>query len=216
APPTPPPTGSADTPPAHRAPSRRGAGRGRAGPRVGEEERAPSRPSARPRCGAAGAERDRLAHAAWNEYDACAPSGCLRMRGILLGRSPRILRLQTVFRILTSAHSCRIRDYGSPNRPRRAGGHPMKRKRHTPEQIIRKLRDAEARLASGATIPEVAKELGISETTFHRWRAQYGGMKADEAKRLRELEKENARLKKIVAEQALDISILKEVARGNF
>src|SRR5690606_26311885 len=86
-------------------------GRGRAGPRVGEEERAPSRPSARPRCGAAGAERDRLAHAAWNEYDACAPSGCLRMRGILLGRSPRILRLQTVFRILTSAHSCRIRDY---------------------------------------------------------------------------------------------------------
>src|SRR5690606_36434546 len=110
APPTPPPTGSADTPPAHRAPSRRGAGRGRAGPRVAEEERAPSRPSARPRCGAAGAERDRLAHAAWNEYDACAPSGCLRVRGILLGRSPRILRLQTVFRILTSAHSCRIRD----------------------------------------------------------------------------------------------------------
>src|SRR5690606_23664732 len=85
-------------------------GRGRAGPRVGEEERAPSRPSARPRCDAAGAERDRLAHAAWNEYDACAPSGCLRVRGILLGRSPRILRLQTVFRILTSAHSCRIRD----------------------------------------------------------------------------------------------------------
>src|SRR5690606_26841872 len=109
APPTPPPTGSADTPPAHRGPSRRGAGRGRAGPTVGEEERAPSRPSARPRCGAAGAERDRLAHAAWNEYDACAPSGCLRVRGILLGRSPRILRLQTVFRILTSAHSCRIR-----------------------------------------------------------------------------------------------------------
>src|SRR5690606_23583994 len=109
APPTPPPTGSADTPPAHRAPSRRGAGRGRAGPRVGEEERAPSRPSARPRCGAAGAGRDRLAHAAWNEYDACAPSGCLRMRGILLGRSPRILRLQTVFRIFGSAHSCRIR-----------------------------------------------------------------------------------------------------------
>src|SRR5690606_18901253 len=101
--------GSADTPPAHRAPSRRGAGRGRAGPRVGEEERAPSRPSARPRCGPAGAERDRLAHAAWNEYDAYAPSGCLRVRGILLGRSPRILRLQTVFRILTSAHSCRIR-----------------------------------------------------------------------------------------------------------
>src|SRR5690606_29795564 len=109
APPTPPPTGSADTPPAHRAPSRRGAGRGRAGPRFGAEERARLRPRGRPRCGAAGAERDRLAHAAWNEYDACAPSGCLRVRGILLGRSPRILRLQTVFRIFGSAHSCRIR-----------------------------------------------------------------------------------------------------------
>jgi putative transposase len=92
----------------------------------------------------------------------------------------------------------------------------MKRKRHKPEQIIRKLREAEARLAGGATIAEVAGELGVSETTFHRWRAQYGGMKADEAKRLRELERENARLKQIVAEQAVDISILKEVARGNF
>jgi putative transposase len=92
----------------------------------------------------------------------------------------------------------------------------MKRRRHKPEQIIRKLREAEARLAGGATIAEVAGELGVSETTFHRWRAQYGGMKADEAKRLRELERENARLKQIVAEQAVDISILKEVARGNF
>lgn len=92
----------------------------------------------------------------------------------------------------------------------------MKRKRHKPEQIIRKLREAEARLAGGATIAEVARDLGVSETTFHRWRAQYGGMKADEAKRLRELERENARLKQIVAEQAVDISILKEVARGNF
>lgn len=92
----------------------------------------------------------------------------------------------------------------------------MKRKRHTPEQIIRKLRGADARLAEGASTAEVARELGVSETTFHRWRAQYGGMKAVEAKRLRELERENARLKKIVAEQALDISILKETARGNF
>ncbi|HEX7117484.1 MAG TPA: transposase, partial [Longimicrobiales bacterium] len=65
----------------------------------------------------------------------------------------------------------------------------MKRKRHTPEQIIRKLRDAAARLAGGATTADVARELGVSETTFHRWRAQYGGMKADEAKRLRELER---------------------------
>ncbi len=90
-------------------------------------------------------------------------------------------------------------------------------KRHSPEQIVRKLRQAEARLAAGASIPEAARELGISETTFHRWRNQYGGMSASEAKRLKELEKENARLlKKLVAEQALDIDILKEVSRGNF
>ncbi len=92
----------------------------------------------------------------------------------------------------------------------------MKKNRHTPEQIIRKLREAEAKLAGGASIPEVARELGISEATFHRWRNRYGGMRPDSTKRLRELEKENARLKKIVAEQAVDISILKEVSRGNF
>jgi transposase-like protein len=92
----------------------------------------------------------------------------------------------------------------------------MKRKRHTPEEIIRKLREAEAQLAAGATVAEVSKKLGVSENTYHRWRAQYGGMKAEQAKRLKELEKENARLKRIVAEQAVDISILKEVARGNF
>jgi putative transposase len=89
-------------------------------------------------------------------------------------------------------------------------------KRHSPEQIVRKLRQAEARLAAGASIPEAARELGISEATFHRWRNQYGGMSSQEAKRLKELEKENARLKKLVAEQALDIDILKEVSRGNF
>ncbi len=89
-------------------------------------------------------------------------------------------------------------------------------KRHSPEQIVRKLRDAEARLASGATIAEVARDLGISEATFHRWRNQYGGVSSSEARRLKELEKENARLKKLVAEQALDIDILKEVNRGNF
>ena len=87
----------------------------------------------------------------------------------------------------------------------------MKRKRHTPEQIIRKLRDADARLAGGATTAEVARELGVSETTFHRWRAQYGGMKANEAKRLRELERENARLKKLVAERDLEIEVMKEI-----
>ena len=89
-------------------------------------------------------------------------------------------------------------------------------RRHSPEQIVRKLRDAEARLAGGAPVPEVARELGISEATFHRWRNQYGGMSSSEARRLKELEKENARLKKLVAEQALDIDILKEVRRGNF
>jgi putative transposase len=92
----------------------------------------------------------------------------------------------------------------------------VKNNRHTPEQIVRKLRQAEARLAAGATVPEVARELGISEATFHRWRKQYGGMSSSEAKRLKELEKENARLKKLVAEQALDIDILKEVSRKNF
>ena len=89
-------------------------------------------------------------------------------------------------------------------------------KRHSPEQIIRKLRQAEGKLASGYTVPEVARELGVSEGTFHRWKARYGGMNSQEAKRLKELEKENARLKKLLAEQALDIDILKEVSRGNF
>jgi putative transposase len=88
-------------------------------------------------------------------------------------------------------------------------------KRHSPEQTVRKWRQAEARLAVGATVPEVARELGISEATFHRWKNRYGGMSSSEARRLKELEKENARLKKIVAEQALDIDILKEVSREN-
>jgi transposase-like protein len=90
------------------------------------------------------------------------------------------------------------------------------KKRHTPEQIVRKLREADAELAAGAPVPEVARRLGISEATFHRWRNQFGGMKADAMKRLKELELENSRLKKIVAEQAVDIDILKEVSRGNF
>lgn len=89
-------------------------------------------------------------------------------------------------------------------------------KRHSPEQIVRILRQAEARLAAGATIPEVARELDISEATFHRWRNRYGGVNSSEVKHLKELERENARLKKLVAEQALDIDILKEVSRKNF
>ena len=92
----------------------------------------------------------------------------------------------------------------------------MKRRRHTPEQVIRKLREAERLLGEGKTIPEAAKELGISEQTYHRWRNQYGGMKADDAKRLKELERENGRLKRIVADQALNIDALKEIAKGNW
>ena len=92
----------------------------------------------------------------------------------------------------------------------------MKRRRHTPEQVIRKLREAERLLGEGKMIPEAAKELGISEQTYHRWRNQYGGMKANDAKRLKELEGENARLKKLLAEAELDKSMLKELAEGNF
>lgn len=92
----------------------------------------------------------------------------------------------------------------------------MARRRHTPEQIIRKLREAEKLIGEGLTIGEAAKQLEISEQTFHRWRNQYGGMKADDAKRLKELERENSRLKRIVADQALDLDALREVARGNF
>ena len=92
----------------------------------------------------------------------------------------------------------------------------MKRTRHTPEQVIRKLREADRMLAEQRSIAEIAKELGVSENTYHRWRNQYGGMKADDVKRLRELERENQRLKRIVANQALDIDGLKEIARGNF
>ena len=92
----------------------------------------------------------------------------------------------------------------------------MKNRRHTPEQIIRKLREADQLLAGGATVADAARQLGVSEQTYHRWRNQYGGMKADDAKRLRELEKENTRLKKIVGDQALDIDMLKEISSGNF
>ena len=92
----------------------------------------------------------------------------------------------------------------------------MARKRHTPEQILAKLRDAEVMLSEGKTTAEVAKRLEVSEQTFHRWRNQYGGMKGPEMKRLKELERENARLKKLVADQALDNAMLKDLAEGNF
>ena len=89
-------------------------------------------------------------------------------------------------------------------------------KRHTAEQIIRKLREADTMLAVGKTIGQVVQVLEVSEQTFHRWRNQYGGMKSEEAKRLTELEKENKRLKKLLAESELDKSILKEVLEGNW
>ena len=92
----------------------------------------------------------------------------------------------------------------------------MKKKRHSPEQIINKLREADAMLAAGRTIGQVVQHLGVSEPTYHRWRNQYGGMKATDAKRLKLLEQENGRLKKLVGEQALDIAMLKEVAKGEF
>ena len=91
----------------------------------------------------------------------------------------------------------------------------MRRKRHTPEQVVRKLREAETELAGGKSIEEVCKKLEVSQQTYFRWKKEYGGAKADEVRRLKELEKENARLKALVAELSLDKAILKEAARGN-
>ncbi len=92
----------------------------------------------------------------------------------------------------------------------------MKGKRHSPEQIIAKLREADALLATGATIGQICQKLAVAEQTFHRWRNQYGGMTASDAKRLKELEQENARLKRLVADQALDMTILKETLGGKW
>ena len=89
-------------------------------------------------------------------------------------------------------------------------------RKHTPEQVVRKLREADRLLAEGKSVDEVAKHLEVSENTFHRWRNQYGGMKAEEAKELRHLRDENTRLKRMVADLSLDIQMLKEVAKGNF
>ena len=92
----------------------------------------------------------------------------------------------------------------------------MKRIRHSPEQIIRKLREADAELAKGAAIPEVCKALGIAENTYYRWRNQFGGLKADDAKRLKDLERENSTLKRLLADAELEKAALKEIASGNF
>lgn len=92
----------------------------------------------------------------------------------------------------------------------------MGRKRFTPEQIIQKLRTAEVELGGGKSVKVAVKKLGITEQTYYRWRKEYGGLRIDQAKRLKVLEKENARLKKLLAESQLDNSILKEAAEGNF
>ena len=92
----------------------------------------------------------------------------------------------------------------------------MAKRTFTPEQIINKLREAEVLLSQGATTGEASRKIGITEQTYYRWRKEYGGMRVEQARRLKELEKENTRLKRLVAELSLDISILKEAARGNF
>jgi putative transposase len=92
----------------------------------------------------------------------------------------------------------------------------MKHQRHTPEQVIRKLAEGEKLLNAGNDIAEVCRQLEITESTWHRWRNQYGGMKANDAKRLKELEIENGRLKKIVADLTLDVDMLRFVAKGKF
>ena len=92
----------------------------------------------------------------------------------------------------------------------------MKQKRHTVDQIIAKLRRADVELGKGQKVPEVCKQLQITEQTYYRWRQKYGGMQPEMAKQLKALEKQNARLKKLVADQALDMEILKEAAKGNW
>ncbi len=92
----------------------------------------------------------------------------------------------------------------------------MSKKRYGSEQIITKLREVEIMLSKGSTIGEASKRIGVTEQTYYRWRKQYGGMKVEQARRLKELEKENFRLKKLVADLSLDNAILKEVSKGNF
>ena len=92
----------------------------------------------------------------------------------------------------------------------------MARIRHTAEQIIHKLREVEIALSQGRSVSEACKQIEVTQQTFYRWRKEYGGLRTDQAKRLRELEKENGRLKKLVADQALDNAILREAASGNF
>jgi transposase-like protein len=92
----------------------------------------------------------------------------------------------------------------------------MSRRAFTPEKIINKLREAEVLLSQGDTVGEASRKIGVTEQTYYRWRREYGGMRVEQARRLKEMEKENARLKKLVADLSLDNAILKEAARGNF
>ena len=92
----------------------------------------------------------------------------------------------------------------------------MKRRKHTPEQVVRKLREADRMLAGGSSVAQVLQRLEITEATYYRWRRQFGAMSPDEAKRLKELQAENARLKKLLAEAELDKAVLKEIAEGKW
>ena len=92
----------------------------------------------------------------------------------------------------------------------------MVRQGYTPEQIINKLREAEVLLSQGATVGKVSRKIGVTEQTYYRWRKEYGGMRVEQARRLKELEKENSRLKRLVADLSVDNAILKEAVRGNF
>ena len=92
----------------------------------------------------------------------------------------------------------------------------MPTKRHSAEQIVRKLREADVELARGATVKDACRKLAITEHTYYRWRREYGGLKLDQARKLKRLEKENSRLKQLLAEKELDLSILKEATEGNF
>ena len=92
----------------------------------------------------------------------------------------------------------------------------MVKKGYTPEQIINKLREAEILLRQGSSIVEASRKIGVTEQTYYRWRKEYGGIRVEQARKLKDLEKENTRLKKLVADLSLDNSILKEAARGNF
>jgi transposase-like protein len=96
------------------------------------------------------------------------------------------------------------------------GGDKISRKRYSPEQIIGYLREAEVLLSKGSTVPEVCRKIGIAEQTYYRWRKKYGSLSVDQAKRLKEVEKENTRLRKLVADLSLDKAILKEVAEGKY